>query len=194
MVTLHRYGVSIEARLIDRICVGYGNWSSATQWKRATIIPIKKAFPTPSLDKLRPISLTSTLSKVSESFVSRWILADMDSSLDRCQFGNRKGRSTSHYLVDLVQYILSEAEAGNYVSLLAIDYSKALDKVDVTIVLQHLHQMNVRPELLPWIADFLSNCEQCVKLDPSTSDWLATTCRVPQGTKVGPVAFLAMVK
>ena len=120
-------------------------------------------------------------------------LADMDSSLDRCQFGNRKGHSTSHYLVDLVQYILNQAEAGNYVNLLAIDYSKALDKVDITIALQHLHQMDVGQELLPWIADFLSNCEQCVKLGPSTSDWLATTCGVPQGTKVGPVVSLAMV-
>ena len=97
-------------------------------------------------------------------------MADMDSSLDPCQFSNRKGRSASHYLVDLVQYILNEAEAGNYVNLLAVNYSKAFNRVDITIALQHLHRMNVCPELLPRIADFLSNREQCVRLGPNTSD------------------------
>ena len=45
----------------------------------------------------------------------------------------------------------------------------------------------------PWIADFLSNREQCVKLGPNTSEWLATTCGLAHGTKLGPVVFLAMV-
>jgi len=53
--------------------------------------------------------------------------------------------------------------------------------------------MHVRPALLPWTADFLTDREQCVRLLSHTSDWSRTTCGVPQGTKVGPVVFLAMV-
>jgi len=59
----------------------------------------------------------------------------MDSTLDCAQYGNRRGRSSTHYLVDLVQFILNEAELGRYVNLLAIDFSKAFDKVDVTIAI-----------------------------------------------------------
>jgi hypothetical protein len=145
------------------------------------------------MDKLRPISLTSTLSKVCETFITRWMLQDITPSLDTTQFGNRKGRSTSHYLVDLVQFILTEGEAGRYVNLLAIDYSKAFDKVDITVAMNKLLGMHLRPELLPWICSFLSGREQCVRHGSCLSEWQLITCGVPQGTKVGPVVFLAMV-
>ena len=117
----------------------------------------------------------------------------MGPTVDCAQCGNRRGRSTTHYLVDLVPFVLTEAERGRYVNLLAIDFSKAFDKVDVTVALQKLLDMKVRRELLPGIADFLSNSQQCVRLSSHTTGRTSTTCGVPQGTKVGPVVFLAMV-
>ena len=117
----------------------------------------------------------------------------MGPTLDRAQYGNRRGRSTTHYSVDLVQFVLREAERGRCVNLLAIDFSKAFDKVDVTVAVQKLLDMNVRRELLPWIADFLSNRQQCVRLSSHITGRTSTACGVPQGTKVGPVVFLAMV-
>ena len=66
------------------------------QWKQAVVIPLPKVVPTPSMDKLRPISLTSTLSKVCETFILHWMMQDMENTLDNSQFGNRKGRSTTH--------------------------------------------------------------------------------------------------
>ena len=166
-----------------------------TQWKLATVVPLPKVIPTPSLDKLRPISLTSTLSKVCESFVIRWMLQDMGPTLDCAQYGNRRGHSTTHYLAGLVQFVLREAERGRYVNLLAIDFSKAFDKVDVTVAVQKLLDMNVRRELLSGIADFLSNRQQCVRLSSHisgrTSDHLCMACR--KAPRWGPVLFLAMV-
>eukprot|EP00918_Siedleckia_nematoides_P068959 GHVU01150340.1.p2 GENE.GHVU01150340.1~~GHVU01150340.1.p2 ORF type:complete len:195 (-),score=13.98 GHVU01150340.1:788-1372(-) len=93
----------------------------------------------------------------------------------------------------MVQYILNEAELGHSVNLLAIDYSKAFDKVDITVAMKKLLNMHVRPELLPSITDFLSNREQCVRLSGHVSSMSNTTCGVPQGTKIGPTVFLAMV-
>ena len=61
------------------------------------------------------------------------------------------------------------------------------------VVVQKLLDMNVWRELLPWIADFLSNRQQCVRLSSHITGRTSTTCGVPQGTKVGPVVFLAMV-
>ena len=81
---------------------------------------------------------------------------DMSPSLDTMQFGNRKGRSTTHYLADLVHFVLSEVELGRYVNLLMIDYSKAFDKVDITVALEKLLSMNLPPALLYWVGSFLS--------------------------------------
>ena len=39
----------------------------------------------------------------------------------------------------------------------------------------------------------LSGRKQRVRVSRATSDWYDLTCGVPQGTKVGPVVFLAMV-
>ena len=56
------------------------------------------------MDKLRPISLTPTLAKVAEGIAGQWMMEDMTPQLDPRQYGNRKGRSTTHYLVQLVQF------------------------------------------------------------------------------------------
>ena len=44
-----------------------------------------------------------------------------------------------------------------------IDYSKAFDKADITLAMGELLAMQVRPELLTWIGDFLSGRQQSVK-------------------------------
>ena len=63
---------------------------------------------------------------------------NMSPSLDTMQFGNRKRRPTTHYLADLVHLVLSDVELGRYINLLMIDYSKAFDKVDITVALEKL--------------------------------------------------------
>ena len=77
------------------------------------------------------------------------MMQDIEEFLDTTQLGNRKGRSTTHYLVNMVQFILTEAEHGRHTNLLAIDYSKAFDKADINVALQKLLDLHVRPELLP---------------------------------------------
>ncbi|XP_078585796.1 uncharacterized protein LOC144867616 [Branchiostoma floridae x Branchiostoma japonicum] len=48
-----------------------------SQWKEAVVVPIPKSQP-PTLDQLRPISLTSQFSKIAEYFALNWILNDID--------------------------------------------------------------------------------------------------------------------
>ena len=163
------------------------------EWKQATVLPVPKVTPTPSMDKLRPVSLTTTLAKVAESFITRWMMGDMESSLENSQFGNRKGRSTNQYFVQLVQYAHQALQDGQNADFLAIDYSKAFDRVDITVAINKLLNMNVRRLILPWIGSFLSDRKQRVIVNRARSDWYDVTCGVHQGTKVGPVLVLAMV-
>jgi len=76
-----------------------------TIWKKANVVPIPKTNPPRKIESdLRPISLTSTLSKVLESIVGGWILEFVWEKLDKQQFGAIKGRSTTHALVDILHH------------------------------------------------------------------------------------------
>ena len=52
------------------------------------------------------ISLTSFLSKVSEQFVISWLLQYVGEKIDWGQYGGTKGSSISHYLIELVNFVL----------------------------------------------------------------------------------------
>ena len=76
------------------------------RWKSATITPIPKVKVVSELGELRPISLTPDLGKVLEGMVAEMLLDDIRDNLDPKQYGNMKGKSTSHYLVYLIDFIL----------------------------------------------------------------------------------------
>ncbi|KAI8483655.1 hypothetical protein Bbelb_385930 [Branchiostoma belcheri] len=46
------------------------------EWKNAIVVPIPKTTP-PSVEEVRPISLTSLLAKVAESFITTWAVSDI---------------------------------------------------------------------------------------------------------------------
>ena len=71
------------------------------------------------------------------------------------------------------------------------DFSKGFDLVDHTILLQELENQ-VHPALLNWIAAFLTNRKQAVKIDGVLSDWKTVKGGVPQGTKLGVILFIVM--
>ena len=94
-----------------------------SEWKRATVVPVPKINPPPSMDKLRPASLTPALAKVAETFISIWIMEDMKPNLDSRQFGNCKARSKSHYLVLLVHLAfqaLKDSPGADFLPLITV--------------------------------------------------------------------------
>ena len=100
-------------------------------WKDATIAPIPKESPA-TISKLRPISLTSLLAKVCEGFVSKWVLHDISSSIDRNQYGSIKGSSTSHCLIEILDILFRGTDKRNAVGTLVVtDFSKAFDCVTI---------------------------------------------------------------
>ena len=51
----------------------------------------------------------------------------------------------------------------------------------------------MRSNIIPWICDFLSSRQQCVRYNSTLSDWSTLNAGVPQGTRLGPIIFLAMI-
>ena len=132
-------------------------------WKQAIVVPIPKTN-TPMWNQLRPVSLTDHFAKVTESFIIGWLMDDIECQIDGNQFGNRKNHSTSHYLVRLLDNLLSDAEKSKSISrVITTDFSKAFDRVNHNVAIPKLIQMGARPSIIPWICNFLHQRSQCVR-------------------------------
>ena len=167
---------------------------SPSQWKDSFVSPVPK-IPTPlALGDLRPITLTQVASLLCESFVAEWMYNDISTKIDLQQYGNVRGSSTTLCLIDFLNFIYEELEKRKTaVTATFIDFKKAFDLVDHNIVIKKAIALGVRECIIPWIADFLSGRRQSVRYLGAMSDFLPTTCGVPQGTILGSLCFLVLI-
>ena len=161
---------------------------------KANIIPVPKIKP-PTLRKLRPISLTPLLAKLAESFICKWIMNSIGTKLDTRQFGNPKGISTTHCIIDIYHHLVTGANKPNNVStLILIDFSKAFDSIDHQVAIKSLLELGVSSSVVKWVVSFLTERQQRVRYKQFFSDWQSLSGGVPQGTKLGPSDFLSLHK
>ena len=166
-----------------------------SMWKKANVIPVpKKSVPKDISKDLRPISLTTTLSKICERFVTDWLLKSIGAKIDTRQFGSVKNSSATHALLSLTHHLLSATDASsNAVRVFLLDFEKAFDRIDHNILVNKLQQMSVSQTIINWIRSFLSDRKQRVKLANCHSDWQTLNGGVPQGSVLGPALFLVMI-
>ena len=73
---------------------------------------------------------------------------DLIGKLDEDQFGNCKGCSTTHYLVNLTHEAFSSTDKGNATTAVTVDYSKAFDYVDHSVLIEKLVELGVRSNII----------------------------------------------
>ena len=165
-------------------------------WYIADVPPLPKAPTVNDINKdLRPISLTSTLSKVAEGFViDKELKPVLLSAIDPAQFGFIPSSCTTFALISMFHHWLRATDGtGSTVRTALLDFRKAFDLVDHHILVAKLLSLGVKPTVVNWVIDFLRSRQQRVKLNGVLSDWLDVPAGEPQGTRLGPWLFLAMI-
>ena len=89
------------------------------QWQQELVAAIAKIDLPETEDDLRPISLTPFFSKVTEQFVVTWLLQFIGDKIDFRQYGGRKGNSITHYLIEFINFILSNQDSNAPIAVLA---------------------------------------------------------------------------
>ena len=159
-----------------------------------SFIPVPKTSIVTGPGDLRPISVTSILSRTVERLVVKNYLTPLlKSSSFRDQYAYKPTGSTVCALVDFTYRIHTLLESNRYVRCVLIDFTKAFDMVDHVILARKLYRLQVPVFIIQWIMSFLSDRTQATKLGFHLSTQLSINRSIVQGSGIGPILFIMFI-
>ena len=164
------------------------------QYKTQIIIPIHKKGPKTSPENWRPISITPNPIKIFERILRRKInYLESNILLSNNQHGFRHSRSCSTQLMEQTHYIFENLTNGNEIDTIYLDYSKAFDKIDHTLLLKKLKLIGISDPYIKWLECFIRGRTQMVLVDNNLSFPTTVESGVPQGSVLAPILFIIYV-
>jgi hypothetical protein len=136
------------------------------------------------------------MSRLTEKLlVNKWIKPIISHSNYNDQFGFKNTGSTTCALIKIIDDIVSSLDKQNchQVKALLLDFSKAFDVVDHSIVLRKINILNIPQYIKNWINSFLTDRSQRVKINGVTSSDEAVNRGIVQGSALGPFLFIVMI-
>ena len=163
-------------------------------WKHEIITPAPKVYPPEKLKHLRKISGLVNFSKITDSILSEFLVADMDPTCDKAQYGNVKGLSVQHYLIKMLHQILLKLDTNNQsesfaVIMSMIDWSQAFDRQSHKLGIQSFIDNGVRPSLIPILLSFFQDRTMQVKWNGKFSSAKHLPGGGPQGGTLGIIEY-----
>ena len=162
--------------------------------KTAIIKPIlkKSNLDSETLKNYRPISNLAFLSKVVEKVVAERLIEYMQENnlQEALQSAYKRLHSTETALLKVQDHILRNLDQGKGVVLLLLDLSAAFDTVDHGLLLKTLEtNLGIKGQCLQWLTSYIKHRQQCVSIGGFQSTSHTISCRVPQGSVLGPLLF-----
>lgn len=163
--------------------------------KLSIVVPIWKKNDSLKLDNLRPISLLSVFSKLFEKICNVRLLKYLNylEFFSGRQFGFIKGRSTEDALITVTDQIYNNYNLNLKTTGIFIDFKKAFDFVNHSILLNKLEAAGIRGVALDWFESFFTKRSQKVKVGNYLSTPHIVKSGVPQGSVMSATLFLIFI-
>ena len=157
--------------------------------KLADVTPVFKDLDRTLKSKYRPVSILPVISKISERTLEVQISKYIKNFLSPYLCGYRKGYSTQHAILTLVEKWKEIIDKKGYGGAVLMDLSKAFDTIDHELLIAKLYAYGFSKKSLKLIFSYLSDRWQRTKINSEFSTWSKLLQGVPQGSILGPLLF-----
>ena len=106
------------------------------------------------------------------------------------QHGFCRNHSTIHSVAQLTNYFNVKMDYGLHTLATFIDFRKAFDCVQHSILLDKLYNLNLDVTIVDWIKSYLSSRKQRVYANNTYSSLESVKQGVPQGSVLGPLFYI----
>ena len=136
-----------------------------SDWKHAEVTAIFKKGIKTDPGNYRPVSLTSIICKILESFIRDAIQTHMEENklyTTSCQHGFRQKKSCTSQLLEVMEDFTSFLDKREDFDVIYLDFKKAFDSVPHERLLLKLNGYGISGSILNWIRSFLEDRTQRV--------------------------------
>ena len=126
------------------------------------MFPIYKGGQKYDPSNYRPISILPTISKIFEKHVNKHLINYLNKFNHEKQSGFRQKHSCQTALVKLIDQWMQCINNGDFVGCLFVDFKKAFDVVDHSILFKKLINYRFNRKSRAWFTSYLSDRQQAV--------------------------------
>ncbi|KAK9874373.1 hypothetical protein WA026_002720 [Henosepilachna vigintioctopunctata] len=124
-------------------------------WNKSFVVPIFESGNKSLISNYRGISIQSTIPKLLDCLMSSFLSWNCEAILIEQQHGFRNGRFTTSNLVLYLSDIIRCFESGIQIDAVYTDFSKALDRVNLNLLLAKLQSLGVHGALHRWFRSLM---------------------------------------